>query len=406
MDGGVTATRRPVDRPSRPRRIVATEPIGIGENLLALGILPVGAGSFFDWSTIGYFCPWSELVEAPIRERVRDIGYYGTNTELIAAAQPDLILDLRSTEDGRTGSEVHSSGRCSYDDLCEIAPTALFDRPLGAPGFLGRIEQLGTALRVEDRVEPLLASWRARTRALREHVAGQTVSALNMTAFGIDEGRGFAPGLGAGFAPTLGAEGQVFSAMGLELVSPAAHRPAQEAVQLTAGSVGELSAPTLFLTLDDPDLGPVHRVLSQRPLAGLPAVRTGRVFDYRWMHARSGWFSAHWQLDVIARAFGISRLRTAGSAAPVHLAVAPKGKAAVVSTVECGTATLSGPGIPEIRLDLDAGVPAMVDLGDVAGDVCAFPEGYSLRTERNGARRLTLDRESALERLAQRRPAA
>ena len=209
-------------------------------------------------------------------------------------------------------------------------------------------------------------------------------------------------------APTLRHEGQLFSALGLELAFPSGPTKLWDrGVVVNAENAVELSAPTLFLTLDFQAFpGPVQRLVSQGPLADLPAVRSGRVFDFRWLQMSSGWFTAHWQLEVIARAFGVARLRTSGSDAPVHLAVASEGKAAAVSSVECGAATLSGPGVREIRLVLEPGVAACVDLGDVAADVCACPEGYSLSTERSGPRRLRLDRESALERLAPPRPAA
>lgn len=416
----ITARLRLVDGPGRlgsspdpdgifrPRRIVVTEPIRLGESLLALGIVPAGAGSFADFSTDqpNLYCPWPELVEAPIRDRVQSVGYYGGDRDLIAAARPDLILDLLLMDTGETTAERASWGQFSRDDLREIAPTVLFQTPIEPPAFLGRIEQVAAALLVEDRTQSLRASWHARATALREHVAGHPVSALNTSTFRIEEGSNVTC-IGRAATPTH--EGQIFGALGLELIYPVEGQPTPwtGVIDVTDENIADLSAPTLFLTVDNPAFaGPVHRLAARGRLADLSAVRSGRVFDYRWRHMRSGWFTAHWQLQVVAQAFGVARLRTVGLDAPVHLAIGREGKAVAVSTVECGVSALNGPGIPEIRMNLQAGIAASVDLDDVGCDICAYPEGYSLTTERSGTRRLEFDRESCLERLTQQHLAA
>jgi DNA-binding transcriptional MerR regulator/ABC-type Fe3+-hydroxamate transport system substrate-binding protein len=383
-----------------PKRIVATDPLLIAENLLALGVLPVASGTVADHTNGGseLYWPWPDLVEDAIRDRIQNVGWYGTDRDLIERAEPDLILDLRYRESGETQAGDMSDGRCGYGDLCGIAPTVLLDVPLAAPGLLERLEQLATATSVEERVAPLMASWNARIQALRDHVAGETVSACllweDFLEFGASE-------CDVAFIPREEHESQLFTLLGMELTPPPEGRLGHLGGYVYSGVEGlsGLTAPTLFLTLDhiaSERLGPL---LSREPLSKLPAVRQGRVFDLRWTNMRGGWFSYHWRLDVIARAFGVRRLRSGDPTAPVHLAAAPSGKVTVAPTRGGGVASLSGPRLSELWFEIADGVATEIDVGDAAAGMSLFPEAYSLRTDR-GATTLMHDRESALERVS------
>jgi len=414
----VTTKLRLVDGPNRlgrrgdpsiagtsRRRIVVTDPVRIAEDLLALGVMPVGAGTFIDDDTGEPFWPWPASVEAPIRDRVRDLGCYGTDKDLIERAEPDLIIDLRFSETGQTGSEDKTDGRFSYSDLCAIAPTVLVEAPISPPGFVGRLREVAAAVSAEHRVEPLVAAWNARTLALKEHVAGEPVSALVGTASALESG---GRDVNVGCIPNLNHEAQLFSALGLELLPP----PEGElthwggAVLVTSCALRELTAPTLFLTFGDVAPDRLRSLLKVEPLRALPAVQSERAFDLRWIHMRSGWFSAHSQLDVIARAFGVCRLRTAGSGAPIHLGVAGSGKLTAAPTSASGVATLSGPKLSVTSFEMVDGAVTDLDIGEVAAaHVCMFPEAYSISLDGRGAHPLTHDRESALERVTQLRAA-
>jgi DNA-binding transcriptional MerR regulator/ABC-type Fe3+-hydroxamate transport system substrate-binding protein len=389
-----------------PKRIVATDPVRIAENLLALGVIPVASGACADFgnSSRKLFWPWPDLVESEIRDRIQCVGYCGDDRDLIGRAEPELILDLRYRVSGQTLAGDLSDGSCGYAELCGIAPTLLLDVPLKAPGLEERLEQLAGILSLEDRVAPLVASWRARIAALREHVAGATVSACLVWEFVSEEGN--AEGK-VGHIPSEEHEAQLFTALGIELTPPPEGEPAYlgGSVMVGAGELSALTAPTLFLTRDGIPSEQVRGLLDWRSLSRLPAVRGGRVFDFRWTRMRGGWFSYHSRLDVIARAFGVRRLRCGDRTAPTYLAVARSGKTTVVPSYGEGLATLSGPGISEMQFEIAAGSVTEIDVGEAAGEIFAFPEAYLLSTEM-GVVPLMHDRESAIERVAQPQLAA
>jgi DNA-binding transcriptional MerR regulator/ABC-type Fe3+-hydroxamate transport system substrate-binding protein len=397
-----------------PRRIVASDPIRIAENLLALGIVPVGSGCLIDWYTGQDLWPWPGSVEGLLRDRIGNVGWYGMDKVAIERLRPDLIIDLLFTTDNVTLVEARSSGfplerQCSYDDLCAIAPVTLLDAPIAPPGFLGRLETLAQALEVEDRLEPLVGSWRARTSVLREHLSGQRVAALNV--FGPDLSYCREPDMELGTVPTDLHEGQLFTAVGLELVPPPDGAPISEwgdFASVTAAAMADLAVPTLFLTVNHAwSVTPFHRILREEPLAGLPPVKAGRAFDLGWVERLSGWFSAHAQLDVMARAFGVQRLRTAD--ATVFAATGPGGKVTVASLSGTGSGWLRGPTIDDVAIEFDNfGGVVDLDAGRSARHLCAFPEAYTFTMGDDLPQPLVRDRESAIERVreaSQARPA-
>lgn len=53
-------------------RVVATDPIRLAESLIALGILPVGTGTYEDrFTERPGVLPWPPSIEPVVRERVR-----------------------------------------------------------------------------------------------------------------------------------------------------------------------------------------------------------------------------------------------------------------------------------------------------------------------------------------------
>lgn len=250
-------------------------------------------------------------------------------------------------------------------------------------------------------MDSLIAVWSARTRALRAHLAGEVVSVLNVdTELLQREGPGT-----VGWATNLSHEGQLLSSLGIEVMAPE-EGPLVHwggAVAMSAETMSRLTAPTVFITIDD-QRSPValREVLGLEPLASLPAVRGRRAFDLRWFHTRTGWFTANEQLDVIARAFGVRRLRTLGPAPSVHLAVASTGRVTAATTADGGTVTLHGPRI-DVALELADGHVADIDVGEeAAADIRTFPEAYTITSPGRSAVALEADRESALERVTRR----
>jgi DNA-binding transcriptional MerR regulator/ABC-type Fe3+-hydroxamate transport system substrate-binding protein len=400
VDGPGRLRRRDEPGPIRARRIVATDPIRIAENLLALGVMPVGVRAASDASMPAPFLPWPESVEPPVRDRVQNLGW-GVEPELIKQAQPDLIVDLRFVQTGATGFEDWSDGQLTQNDLREIAPTVLLDVPLAAPGFVGRLSQIATALSVKERVGPLIASWHARIHALRGHIAGETVSGLDLCAPLLEDGR---YGLQTGRVVNQDLEAQLFTTLGLELA------PQPEGVVCDWGGsslvpldrLPELTAPTLFLSIRHAPATQFNALLRLEPLCRLPAVRAGRAFDLGWNHLQSGWFSSHHGLDIIAHAFGVRRFRSTDAAAPMHLAIADRGKLTLAATAGTGTATLVGPKLSAIAFEFAAGSVTDLDLGELAAaDLSSLPEAYSISLDNGATHRLTHDRESALERVTQ-----
>lgn len=158
---------------SEPVRVVALG-WGDAETALALGVQPVGAS---DWLAFGGegVGPWAEGLydQAP-----EIIGTLEPSYEAIAALEPDLILDTKSSGD-----------QDRYDRLSSIATT--IGMPEGSDSYLtstdDQVALISAALGVPDEGQALLddidASFEA---AAAEHPewAGKTVAAATKTSEG------------------------------------------------------------------------------------------------------------------------------------------------------------------------------------------------------------------------------
>jgi DNA-binding transcriptional MerR regulator/ABC-type Fe3+-hydroxamate transport system substrate-binding protein len=384
-----------------PVRVAGTDPIRLAENLLALGILPVGAGSFRDALSGEHVWPWPDSVEAPLRQRIVDLGYYGTDRAKLAEAQPELIIDLRFPETGRTLLEVFSEGRFTRTELSAMAPTLLLDAPLEPAGFITRLEQIAEALALQERVKPLRTAWAARTAALRAHVAGTSVSAFLLWDSALLDGK---RSEGIGLTPTERHEAQIFTALGLEM-SPAPDGALTHwggSVVVTRASLRMLDAQMLFLACSFEPHDSFDQVLATGKLNFLPMVKNGRVHELKWRHMRQGWFTAHAQLDAIARAFEVCRLRADLETGAIYTTVASNGRIAFVAPPELsGPVRLRGPRL-SVPLDLNPGVPTSITVdADLARDISLYPDGYHVEVSKRAQHSLKHDRESALCRLAQ-----
>ena len=158
---------------SAPQRIVALG-WGDAETALALGYQPVGASDWLDFGGDGVG-PWAEGLYEQSPEIIATLE---PSFEAIAALEPDLILDVRSSGDQER-----------YDRLAEIAPTV--GVPDGGESYLTTQEQqvdmISTALSVPEKGEELLAeideAYQAAAEAHPEW-AGMTVTAATRTSEG------------------------------------------------------------------------------------------------------------------------------------------------------------------------------------------------------------------------------
>jgi iron complex transport system substrate-binding protein len=158
---------------SQPERIVALG-WGDAETALSLGYQPVGAS---DWLAFGGdgVGPWAE---GQYDESPEIIDTLEPSYEAIAALEPDLILDVKSSGD-----------QDRYDRLSEIAPTV--GVPEGGDSYLTtgqqQLELISAALGVPEKGEELEAQLEdtfAEAREAHPDWDGQTIAAATRTSEG------------------------------------------------------------------------------------------------------------------------------------------------------------------------------------------------------------------------------
>jgi DNA-binding transcriptional MerR regulator/ABC-type Fe3+-hydroxamate transport system substrate-binding protein len=390
IDGPARLGGHRPERSERPPRIVGTDPIRVAESLLAVGIVPVGTGTYESESR--KLWPWPPPVEQPIRDAVRDTGLYGADLRLLELAQPDLIIDLLLH-----GERALAGDRVGDGGLAAVAPTVTVDvdgSPPMVPRFRSVLPAVAATVGREDRVESLLALWTARTAAVRAHLEGQEVSVLVL--WSDDRLR----------TPNERYASQVLTSVGLRLtpVEQGAPVARDRATEFDDAGLVELDAPTLFThRMLGTTRARFDDLLQSRPVRTLPAVAAGRVCQLGSEFLDSGWFSANWQLDKVARVYGLERLRATVDDDGACLATNPlSGEIAVTSSVPEQGLTLRGPRIPTLTLSPDRfGTRIRLDAAAVA-HLSRFPEEYRATFESGRVVECSRDRESALERVFSR----
>lgn len=156
-----------------PQRVVALG-WSDAETALALGVQPVGASDWLEFGGDGVG-PWAEGLYDRSPEIIDTLE---PSYEAIAALEPDLILDVRSSGD-----------RDRYDRLSEIATTV--GVPVGAESYQTdvdrQVEIISTALGVPEKGEELLDEIDAAFAAVVEahpEWQGKTVTAAAKTSEG------------------------------------------------------------------------------------------------------------------------------------------------------------------------------------------------------------------------------
>lgn len=374
-----------------PRRaIVATDPIRMAESVLALGILPSAAWTYPDRTAEPLpegeaqpgTWPWPPSVEPAIRSCIGDLGVYGSDGRATADSAADLVLIWEAA---------------ALRLPRKHPPTAVMSYlPYTAPGFRTWLAEIAAQLGIPDRGAALLDRWRARTAAFRPHLSGRMASILYVWGQRAEHP--------LYKVPRSDYETQIFSEVGLELTEVPNSTPDRwGCLDIEPGDLGDLDADTLFLGTYY--LGPARlEELRESPaFARLPAATGGRVVQLGWAGVRSGWFTSHWELSLIARAYGLVQLRSEDALDTVYAVVDPTaGTVALAPAFRDLQVTLAGPGGARPVLELRKGQPTHLTLDPAdAGRLCAFPEAYRLEVEPDGrVAALALDRESALERVA------
>ncbi|MFJ4716859.1 iron-siderophore ABC transporter substrate-binding protein [Streptomyces sp. NPDC088785] len=157
----------------QPKRVVALG-WGDAETALALGVQPVGAS---DWLAFGGdgVGPWAK---GTYDKSPKKIGTLEPEYEKIAALQPDLILDTKSSGDQKR-----------YDTLSKIAPTV--GVPKGGDQYLtdwqDQTEMVADALGLHDKGQALIARTKAKFAAVAKahpEFKDKTITSGSLTSEG------------------------------------------------------------------------------------------------------------------------------------------------------------------------------------------------------------------------------
>lgn len=146
-----------VEIPSDPQRIVDVS--GSADELIVMGVPFVGSAntSMFDGTTVPAY-----LQDYFTENNVEVVGNYSGSVgdldlEKIAELKPDLIImNIRHDK--------------VYEQLKEIAPTAMVDDDINYVNWRGRFQQLGEWFDKEDVVDQWLEDYNARASELSEEV--------------------------------------------------------------------------------------------------------------------------------------------------------------------------------------------------------------------------------------------
>ncbi|MGH4033493.1 iron-siderophore ABC transporter substrate-binding protein [Actinomycetota bacterium Odt1-20B] len=157
----------------QPRRVVALG-WGDAETALALGVQPVGASDWLDFGGNGVG-PWAKGL---YDKSPKKIGTLEPEYEKIAALQPDLILDTKSSGDQKR-----------YDTLSKIAPTV--GVPKGGDQYLtdwqDQTAMVADALGLRGKGQELIKKTRAKFADVAEkhpEFKGRSVTSGSRTSTG------------------------------------------------------------------------------------------------------------------------------------------------------------------------------------------------------------------------------
>lgn len=261
--------------PEQPERVVALD-LTVFELMLITGVQPAVKSNILIQSFYQRAHP--ELLDEidAISADLPDIGF-PPNFEVIAAAQPDLIIGV---DDFITES--------IYAQLSQIAPTVVLSVEPG--DWRERLIQAGDALNIADQVEVLLADYAAREDEFRELVLDADDIELSLV-------RTF-PGQ-VGVMLTGSIADRVVSDVGLS--RPEAQVRDLDFVLDQLGGRAELTLSREELTTADGDVvfvfGNAEELFADPLWGALDAVGRGDVYEVGYYWYVEGLISAHDMLD-------------------------------------------------------------------------------------------------------------
>ncbi|MCR8656867.1 ABC transporter substrate-binding protein [Paenibacillus endoradicis] len=148
-----------VQVPENPQKIVVLD-IGALDNLLELGIKPVGAPSILAAGD-----PYPAYLKGT--EGIENIGSVNEpNLEVIDALQPDLIIGNKDTHDA------------IYDQLSQIAPT-VFVETLGVT-WKENLQLHAEAVNKQAEADKLLETYQQRIEVLKTALEGQEIKEVSL----------------------------------------------------------------------------------------------------------------------------------------------------------------------------------------------------------------------------------
>ncbi|MEM8706733.1 MAG: ABC transporter substrate-binding protein [Actinomycetota bacterium] len=230
--------------PARPERIVALAGVADMDALLALGVVPYAAASYYPVTpTERTFAPWNQEYVGEIETFISAFG--GLSLEALAALEPDLIVG----QSGDVGD--------SYEQYAGIAPTVLHAYPTD---WREPIRIFGEALGLEERAVEAIAEIEAEIAAIAERVPDPAPAIAMVAPFGA-EVTIYNENLGAGPALAL-------SEIGVEIVGPDG--------PLSMERLGELDAAEWIIVFDF-TLADVEGFVESTLFQRLPAAQAGNV---------------------------------------------------------------------------------------------------------------------------------
>jgi len=252
-----------IDVPADPQRVVVLDAM---DNVIALGIQPVGASNWMGTAT-GEQAAFPTYLD---EETLAGIEWLGDNKrpnlETIVALQPDLIL-------GRVNWHEEI-----YDQLAAIAPTYLVDRN-AVGGWKGMFFAYADALNRTAEAEALMDQYDARTADLAQRLEQLSpVPEVSLVRFDPDRIVVYGPEI---FAGSVMADAGV--------TRPPQQREIGRSQQISLEEIELIDADVLLTVAADPDESMLAE-LQQNPLwSQLRAVQNEQVYPVSFDIWVGGW---------------------------------------------------------------------------------------------------------------------
>ncbi len=253
--------------PLHPQRIIV---LGGLDNVLALGIKPIGATTLGDNNFLEYL--------ANLTEGIEKIGQNGQpNLEKILALKPDLILGLY------WDAEL-------YEQLSQIAPTVLADGELDWKQWLTKF---GEAVGEPDKAENLLREYDQRIKYLRQKLGNNLAQTqVSLVNFWANFTRIYM---------NLSFSGSIIQEIGLS--RPPSENKAKNHENISLELIPQIGGDAIFLILGGHNESRLQQFINHPLWSQLKAVQENRVYPVRndiWV---AGWglIGANKVLDDISK---------------------------------------------------------------------------------------------------------